>query len=184
MGSDRSNGVAPGVNLPDGTFYAAGVGGQLAFPAYDLIVVHRGPHVEGGLANLRTVGRLLWLTFDAGKFPDIGPDASLEAAQGMRAYGDTLSRMLTGKTLLYGHAAPGGPYRVRLNADGTAAALRGSEPTEFDTGIWSIREDKFCREWKKTEPRQMCMAAVSAGSKIKLFDSMGLMWIEAHVVDE
>jgi CubicO group peptidase (beta-lactamase class C family) len=181
-----SNGVAPAVNLPDGTFYAAGVGAQLAFviPAHDLIVVHRGPHVEGGLANLRTVSRLLWLILDAGKFPDIGPDASLEAAQGMRADGDTLSRMLAGKTLLYGDAAPGGPYRVRLNTDGTAAALRGSEPTEFDTGTWSIREDKFCREWKKTEPRQMCMAAVSAGSTIQLFDSMGLMWIEAHVVDE
>jgi len=141
-----SNGVAPAVNLPDGTFYAAGIGGQLAFviPAHDLIVVHRGPHVEGGLANLRTVGRLLWLILDAGKFPDIGPDASLDAAQGMRAYGDRLSRMLAGKTLLYGDAAPGQPYRVRLNANGTAAALQGSEPTEFDTGIWSIREDKFC----------------------------------------
>jgi fermentation-respiration switch protein FrsA (DUF1100 family) len=72
----------------DGTFYAAGIGGQLAFviPAHDLIVVHRGPHVEGGLANLRTVGRLLWLILDAGKFPDIGPDASLDAAQGMRVW--------------------------------------------------------------------------------------------------
>jgi CubicO group peptidase (beta-lactamase class C family) len=181
-----NNGVAPSVNLPDGTFFAAGTGGQLAFviPAHDLIVVHRGPHVEGGLANLRTVGRLLWLILDAGKFPNIGPDASLEAAQGMRADSNALSRMLAGKTLLYGDAVRGGPYRVRLNADGTAAALRGSEPTEFDTGTWSIREDKFCREWKKTEPRQMCMAVVSAGSKIQLFDSMGLMWIEARVIDE
>ena len=181
-----SNGVAPSVNLPDGTFFAAGTGGQYAFviPAYDLIVVHRGPHIEGGLANFRTVGRLLWLIFDAGKFPDIGPDASLEAAQGMRADGGALSRILTGKTLLYGDVVPGGPYRVRLNADGTAAALRGKEPTEFDTGTWSIRENRFCREWKKIEPRQMCMTAVSAGSQIQLFDSMGLMFIEARVVEE
>ena len=180
------NGVAASVNLPGGTFFAAGFGGQYAFviPVHDLIVVHRGPHSEGGSANLRTVGRLLWLILDAAKFPDIGPDASLEAAQGMRADGDALSRMLTGKTLLYGDVAPGGPYRVRLNADGTAAALRGKEPAEFDTGTWRIHENKFCREWKKTEPRQMCMAAVSAGSKIQIFDSMGLMFIEARIIAE
>jgi CubicO group peptidase (beta-lactamase class C family) len=181
-----SNGVAPSVNLPDGTFFAAGTGGQYAFviPVHDLVVVHRGPHIEGGLANLRTVARLLWLILDAGKFPDIGPDASLEAAQGTRADGDVLSRMLTGKTLLYGDAAASGPYRMRLNADGTAAVLLGNEPIEFDRGTWSIRENEFCREWKKIEPRQMCMGAVSAGSKIQLFDRMGLMFIEARVIDE
>jgi len=182
-----NSGVAPAVNLPDGTFFAQGTGGQFAFviPVHDLIVVHRGPHIEGGLANLRTVGRLLWLILDAGKFPDIGPDASLEAARGIRADGDALSRMLTGKTLLYGEADARGPTRMRLNADGTAAVLRGNEPTELDTGTWSIRENEFCREWKKLEPRQMCMAAaVTAGLKIQLFDRMGLMYIEARVVEE
>lgn len=45
-----SNGVAPSVSLPDGTFYAAGTGGQYAFviPTYDLVVVHRAPHPDGG----------------------------------------------------------------------------------------------------------------------------------------
>jgi CubicO group peptidase (beta-lactamase class C family) len=181
-----SNGVAPSVNLPGGTFFAAGTGGQCAFviPVHDLVVVHRGPHIEGGLANLRTIGRLLWLILDAGKFPEIGPDASLEAARGMRVGGEVLSRTLTGKTLLYGEAATAGPYRVRLNADGTAAFLRGREPTEGDTGTWSIRDDKYCREWKTIEPRQMCMAAAVSGSNLQLFDPMGLMLIEARVVDE
>jgi CubicO group peptidase (beta-lactamase class C family) len=180
-----SNGVAPSVSLPDGTFYAAGTGGQYAFviPTYDLVVVHRAPHPDGGV-DLRTVGRLLWLLLDAGRFPDIGPDASLEAAQGMRASGDVLSRMLMGKTLLYGEANATGPYRIRLNLDGSAAFLRGSERVEADTGTWSIREDQFCREWKKLEPRQRCLAAVSIGSKIQLFDPMGLMLIEARVVEE
>jgi CubicO group peptidase (beta-lactamase class C family) len=181
-----NSGAAPAANLPDGTFFAQGLGGQFAFviPAHDLVVVHRGAHIEGGLANLRTVGRLLWLILDAGKFPDIGPDASLEAAQGIRADGDLLSRTLTGKTLLYGEAAARGPHRIRLNADGTAAVLRGKEPTELDTGSWSIRENELCREWKKSEPRQRCMAAVIAGSKVQLFDRMGLMLIEARVVEE
>jgi CubicO group peptidase (beta-lactamase class C family) len=181
-----NSGAAPAVNLPDGTFFAQGLGGQFAvvIPVHDLVVVHRGAHVEGGLANLRTVGRLLWLILNAGKFPDIGPDASLEAAQGIRADGDLLSRTLTGKTLLYGEAAARGPHRIRLNADGTAAVLRGKEPTELDRGTWSIRENELCREWEKSEPRQRCMAAVITGSKVQLFDRMGLMLIEARVVEE
>jgi CubicO group peptidase (beta-lactamase class C family) len=179
------NGVAPAVSLPEGTFYAAGTGGQYAFviPAHDLVILHRAPHPDGGV-DLRTVGRLLWLLLDAGRFPDIGPDASLEAAQDMRASSDMLSRMLTGKTLLYGEAATTGPYRIRLSVDGTATFLRGREPVEVDTGTWSIRADQLCREWTKLEPRQRCLAAASAGSRIQLFDHMGLMLIEARVVDE
>jgi CubicO group peptidase (beta-lactamase class C family) len=42
------NRAAPSVNLPDGTFFAAGAGGQYAFviPAHDLVVVHRAVHSE------------------------------------------------------------------------------------------------------------------------------------------
>jgi hypothetical protein len=89
-----------------------------------------------------------------------------------------------GKTLLYGEATTTGPYRIRLNVDGSGAFLRGRERVEVDTGTWSIREHQFCREWKKLEPRQRCLAAVSIGSKIQLFDPMGLMLIEARVVEE
>src|SRR5262249_43740883 len=155
-----NNGAAPSVNLPDGTFFARGAGGQYAFviPAHDLVVVHRAPHSERNSATLRAVGRLLWLMLDAGKFADIGPDASLEAAQGIRLAGRTLFQMLVGKALLYGEAATMGPYRVRLNATGTSVFLRGRDKTEADTGTWSIREDKFFREWKQIEPRRMCMA--------------------------
>ena len=43
-----NSGFAPSVELPEGTFFAQGVGGQYAFviPRYDLVVVRRGPHVE------------------------------------------------------------------------------------------------------------------------------------------
>ena len=180
------NGVAASVNLPGGTFFAAGFGGQYAFviPVHDLIVVHRGPHSEGGSANLRTVGRLLWLILDAAKFPDIGPDATLEAAQHPLATGEALTKALTGKTLVYGDGTMGGPYRFRLNTDGSTAFLIGRETSEFDTGTWSIRENKFCREWKKIEPRQMCLSASINGSTIQLFDHMGLMFIEARLAEE
>ena len=138
----------------------------------------------GGGPTFRAIGRLLWLVLDAGKFPDIGPDASIEAAQQPHTNGEVLARTLTGKTLLYGEAATRGPYRIRLNADGSAAALRGREAIQFDTGTWSIREDKLCREWTKIEPRQICLTAVSSGSSVRLFDRMGLMFIDARIVEE
>ncbi len=179
-----NNGAAPSVKLPKDTFFAQGYGGQYAFviPAFDLVVVHRAAHSDQG-PNLRQIGRLLWLVLDAGKFSEIGPDAAIESAQYPRALGDALSRMLAGKTLLYGEAAMHGPYRIRLNADGSAAVLRGSEPAELDRGSWSIREDQLCRDWKKIQPRQLCYAAASDGSRVQLFDRMGLMVIDARMVD-
>jgi hypothetical protein len=86
--------------------------------------------------------------------------------------------------LLYGDAAMRGPYRIRLNRDGSAVVLRGREPTELDTGSWRVQGDQFCRDWNKTEPRHMCSAAVVDSSNVQLFDCKGLMWIEARVVDD
>jgi hypothetical protein len=128
----------------------------LATPSH-LVVVHRTVDSEGDV-SLRAVGRLLWFILDAGKFPNIGPDASLDAVQQPLATGEALTQALTGKSLLYGEGTMGGPYRFRPNADGTTAFWRGREPTEFDTGTWSIRDGKFCREWKKIQPRQMCLS--------------------------
>ena len=178
-----NGGFAPSVELPEGTFSAQGVGGQFAFviPRYDLVVVRRGIHAEGG-ANYREIGRPLWLLFDAGHFPDIGPDASIEAAQAPPASGEMLERMLPGKTLLYGVAADQGPYRLKFNADGGAVLLRGREPTEFDTGSWRIDGGQLCRAWKKSG--SICSAVVSDGTKIQLFDRNGLMLIDGRIVDD
>jgi len=179
------NGIVPSVKLPERTFFAQGLGGQYAFviPSYDLVIVHRAAHKPGG-PNLRRLGRLLWLLLDAGGFPDIGPDASIDAAQVPPANGEVLSHILPGKTLLYGETASAGPYRMRLNADGSAAALRGHDRIQFDTGSWSINENQFCREWKTSEPRRMCLAVISYGSKIQLFDSTGLMVFDARIVED
>jgi CubicO group peptidase (beta-lactamase class C family) len=180
-----NSGTAPSVILPPGSFFALGFGGQygLVIPAYDLVVVHRGAHRAGG-PNFREIARLLWLLFDAGRFPDLAPDASIEAARHAPTNGDALARMLPGKTLLYGDAAMRGPYRIRLNADGSAALLEGRQPIELDIGTWSVQGDQFCREWKKIEPRQMCFAVVGDGSTMQLFDRRGLMYIDARLVDE
>jgi len=180
-----NGGAAPSVKLPDGTFAAFGNGGQYAFviPTLDLVIVHRALRFQDGGPNFRELGRLLWLVLDAGGFPDVGPDASMEAAQSPPVRGEALARMLAGKTLLYGDTATPGPYRLRLGADGSAAFLRGREPTEVDTGSWHISEDKLCREWKKTRPTSACFAVVGDGTKVQLYDRMGLMVIDARIVD-
>jgi CubicO group peptidase (beta-lactamase class C family) len=180
-----NNGVAPSVTLPPGTFFAAGYGGQYAFviPAYDLIIIHRAPHLGGGV-SFRDLGRFLWLVLDARPFPDIGPDASIAAARYPRVNGETLSRILPGKTLLCGDGAMHGPYRIRLNRDGSAVVLRGREPTELDRGSWQVQGDQFCRDWNKIEPRHMCFAVAGDGSNVQLFDGKGVMYIDARVVDD
>ena len=180
-----NSGAAPSVKLPEGSFFAFGAGGQYAFviPAYDLVVVHRAPHVTVGGPNVTDIGRLLWLVFDAGGYPDIGPDASIEAARHGRANGAVLSQKLPGKTILYGHAAARGPYRIRLNADGSAVMLRGREPAEHDSGSWQVEGDHFCCNWQKIQPRRMCLAVTTDGSMVQLFDRRGLMLIDGHLVD-
>ena len=92
-----------------------------------------------------------------------------------------ISKLLAGKTLLYGERAAQGPYRIRLSADGAFTAVRGADAIELDTGTWSIRNDRFCRELKKLEPRQLCLTVVSDGTRVQLFDPKGLMFINARI---
>jgi CubicO group peptidase (beta-lactamase class C family) len=180
-----NNSIAPAVTLPAGTFSAIGYGGQYAFviPAFDLVVVHRAARFQDGGPGMREIGRLLWLLLDAGHFPDIGPDATIAAAEGARPGGNALKQLLAGKILRYGHEIAGGPYRIRLNTDGSAAALRGVEPVQFDAGTWHIEDDRLCRDWHKTMPLHACWSVVKADADIKFFDRDGLMVIDAQLGD-
>lgn len=180
-----SHDTAPAVTLPAGTFAALGFGGQYAFviPAFDLVIVHRAARFQDGGPSMREFGRLLWLLLDAGHFSDIGPDATIAAAEGTRPSGDALKQLLAGKTLRFGDDASGGPYRIRLNSDGSAAALRGVEPVQFDAGTWYVEDDRLCREWNKTVPLHACWSVVTAGSHIEFFDRNGLMVIDARLSD-
>jgi len=177
------NVIAPSVKLPEGTFFAWGAGGQFAFvmPAFDLVVIHRAPHHSD--IDLRPVGRLLWLVLDAGHFPEIGEDASIAAAHGERLAGDALKQVLSGKTLRLGASTVNEPIMIQLNADGSATALRGAEPVQFDTGTWHVEDDRLCRDWQKTPPLHACWTAVIDGSRVGLFDRNGLMVIAARIDD-
>lgn len=177
------NFIAPVVQVGERTFFAWGAGGQFAFvmPSYDLVIVHRAAHRIDAGPGLREIGRLLWLVLDAGHFPEIGPDASIAAAHGDRPAGDELKQMLSGKTLRFGDGAENGPLRIQLNSDGSAAALRGAESAQFDTGSWHVEDDRLCRDWQKTTPLHACWTPVTDGSRIGLFDRNGLMIIAARI---
>jgi len=175
------NSAAPIVTLPSGTFFAWGAGGQFAFvmPAYDLIVVSRD-----GDPSLREIGRLLWLVLDAAGLPDIGRDASIEAARGTREDGAALNQLFPGKTLIFGNTTAGGSFRMRLDRDGGAALLKGPDETPSDSGTWSIDDNKFCRDWQKTRPYYACLAVVRDKARVEFFDSNGLMVIDARLGEE
>jgi hypothetical protein len=57
-------------------------------------------------------------------------------------------------------------------------------PFVLDTGSWSIRENQLCGEWKTFEPRQLCLTVASDGSRVQLFDRMGLMYLDARTADQ
>jgi CubicO group peptidase (beta-lactamase class C family) len=178
--------IVPSVQLPPGTFFAAGYGGQFAFviPADDLIVVNRDAHYPEPGPGLREIGRLLWLVLDAGGFQDIGPDASIEAAHGKPEDGAALSRLLSGETLVYGTPAIGGPFRMRLGRDGSTAVFGGDSVAPIDTGTWNIADNKFCRDWQKISPHHACFTAIQDGSKVQLFDRNGLMFTNARMAKD
>ena len=183
-GSDRSTAaLRPRSSFPKAPFppRASVVSTPLSSRATTWSSFVAGLTWSGG-ATYREIGRLLWLLLDAGGFRDIGPDASIGAAWIAPATGETLLRILPGKTLVYGETASQGPYRIRLNADGSAVVLRGREPTELDTGSWSVREDQLCRAWKKLGSQ--CSAVVSDGSKVQLFDRTGMMTIDGRIVED
>jgi hypothetical protein len=119
-----------------------------------------------------------------GIFPDIGPDASIDAAQGTPLDEAALKRLLPGKTVVVGESAIEGPYRIRLHADGAAVALKGRERVQYDSGSWRVKGDRFCREWQKTRPLRLCLAVVADGDHLEFFGENGLMFISARLSDD
>jgi CubicO group peptidase (beta-lactamase class C family) len=179
------NSVVPVVTLPPGTFFAVGYGGQFAFvmPADDLIVVNLDAHYPEPGPSFREIGRLLWLVLDAGGFYDIGPDASIEAARGKLEDGAALSHLLSGKTLVYGDAAVGGPFRVQFGYDGTMAVFKGESTVAYDTGTWKVTDNKYCRDWQKVRPHHDCFAVARDGAAVQFFDRNGLMVFDARLTE-
>ena len=118
--------VAASVRVPPGTFAAWGNGAQYAYvlPDDDLVVVHR-TILGSSTAGLREFGRLLWLVLDAGHFPDIGPDATIEAAQGTHLDQTSLGQ-------------PPGLMRPSMNPSSTAPD-RGRSRSELCSRAATIR---------------------------------------------
>jgi hypothetical protein len=93
-----------------------------------------------------------------------------------------MEQLFAGATLIFGDAAMGGPFRIRLGRDGGAFLLKGPEEMPSDTGSWNIDGNKFCRDWQKTKPYHACFAVVHDMARVGLFDSDGLMVIDARLI--
>ena len=95
-----------------------------------------------------------------------------------------IARMLPGKTLLYGDTAIEAPIEFASVPTARFASCAGASRSKSTRATWRILGDEFCRDWKKTKPSPMCLAVVGDGAKIQLFDRMGLMIVDARIVDD
>jgi len=169
--------VAPTVTLPAGSFLAEGAGGQFALvaPALDLVVVHRvdrdTPFTE---PSLRSIGRLFWLILKARGY-DPGPDASLTAAIGERPRGEDLPARFMGRTISFGATLKEGPFTMRFETDGRISYPHWDEALGPATGTWTVAEDQLCI----VGLRHRCYVPVLNGDRVKLFDQLGVMQIDA-----
>lgn len=170
--------VAPSVTLPAGSFMAEGAGGQFALvvPALDLVVIHRvdrdTPIPE---PSMRSIGRLFWLILKAEGY-DPGPDVSIAAATGDRPAGPELKARLLGKTLTFGAKAKEGPVMIRLEPDGQLTTLHGSRVFGAESETWTVKGNQLCLGG--------CYTPVLNGERIQLFDTHGVMQIDAMIQPE
>ena len=169
-------GVQPNVLIPAGGYFAAGWGGQYAFvfPSLDLVVVHRvntdGDHAYP--AN-RQIGRLLWMILAAKGLQDIGPDPSIEGAEGTRLTGDALASLGADSGLM-GKNSDGTTWRMTLTADGRTSGVAGRDGEFKDQGTWRVDGDRFCVKWDNwREGRERCFGVVRDGDELKSYDPTG-----------
>jgi CubicO group peptidase (beta-lactamase class C family) len=169
--------VAPTVTLPEGSYLAAGAGGQYALvaPALDLVVVHRvdrdTPFTE---TSLRSIGRLFWLILKARGY-DPGPDASIAAATGERPKGEDIQAKFQGRTISFGAGLKDGPFTMRFEVDGQISYPHWDEDLGPATGTWTVADDKLC----VVNVRHRCYIPLLNGDRVELFDKLGVMQIDA-----
>ena len=177
-------GLFPNVEVKKHSYYASGSRGHrvIVLPYRKLVIVHRvdtdksSPSVDD-----KRIGRLLWLILDAAGETDIGENASLEAARGVRLASDELKEMFGGSIIrVQGRTGPGivegadKPLVISCFPDGTISISVAGEL--LDTGKWWIEDDKFCSEGEKiTGGKKDCVFLVVDDSTIKWFDLEGML---------
>ncbi|MEW6645442.1 MAG: serine hydrolase [Pseudomonadota bacterium] len=173
---------APAVNLPKGSFFALGSGGQYAMvvPALDLVVVQRGDRdIDKAGPSMRDVGRLLWLVLKAAGH-DPGPDASIAGASGERPKGENLRTAFQGRTMTFAAKLPDGPCTMRFEPDGQLTHLHWAPRCGSSSGTWQVTKDQVCINGIARH----CFSPVVNGSRIELFDRYGVMQIDAVAVPQ
>ncbi len=174
---------APLVTLPERAYYALGFGGQYLFvvPERELVVVHLADMERLGwrFVNDVQMGRLMWLILAAAGLGDIGPDTSADSAS--LASGADVKASLAGVTLRYAESAPGGPYALRLNTDGSALLDKGRPLRRAFDGKWWIEGDKLCRGWDKFHPNYDAWPVAIAGSTVTLYGDDDTIFLQARI---
>ena len=182
--SEFASDWAPLVTLPRGTYYALGFGGQYLFvvPEHELVAVHLADMEQLGWRFVNDVhmGRLMWLILAAAGLGDIGPDTSVESA--VLASAAETKASLTGATLRYAESAPGGPYVMRLNTDGSASLDKGHPTRRVFDGKWWIEGDKLCRGWNKFHPNYDAWPVAITGSTVTLYGDDDTIFLQARLV--
>jgi CubicO group peptidase (beta-lactamase class C family) len=177
---------APLVTLPKQTFYALGFGAQYLFvvPEHDLVIVHTVDMDQKNWPRISDfqIGRLMWLILAAAGVDGIGPDTSAASANLMTV--EALKAAVTGRTVRYAEASPGGPYLMRLDADGTATLRKGAARQLAFTGKWWIDGNRLCRGWDKFQPNFDCWPVSIEGTIISLFGDKDTMFLQGTLISE
>lgn len=124
----------------------------------------------------------MWLILAAAGVDGIGPDTSAASANLMTV--EALKAAVTGRTVRYAEASPGGPYLMRLDADGTATLRKGAARQLAFTGKWWIDGNRLCRGWDKFQPNFDCWPVSIEGTIISLFGDKDTMFLQGTLISE
>ena len=84
----------------------------------------------------------------------------------------------------YADAAPDGPYRMRLDADGRASLRRGAEQRLVLSGRWWAGDGRLCRAWDKFMPKFDCWPVSIDGAVINLYGDHDTMYLQGVLTSE
>jgi hypothetical protein len=98
------------------------------------------------------------------------PEVGQESPAGTRSSSDEIRQYLSGK-VFEGTSAAGLRFVVEYSNDGS---LSGKADSLADTGTWTVRADRLCRQWRRWYDGEMdCLVVLRDGETLRVYDSKG-----------
>ncbi len=98
------------------------------------------------------------------------PEVGQESPAGTRLSSDEIRQYLSGK-VFEGTTAAGLRFVGEYSNDGT---LSGKADSLADTGIWTVRADTLCRQWRRLFDGEMdCLVVLRDRETLRVYDSKG-----------